>query len=191
MVTYPIYRVDECLSVARFEGVDHIGRIPVREDCLDERGELVLVNCAADQLLPCLLVGVDSDGWIGEAVRMLRTIMTRRGGINIHEHKVRRAFDKSEVVIGGQDPWWWTVLVGLYVERRGPGGDHGIRWRGEVEEKTESSWTRGFHVIPRALAKLGLIGTVSPQLPESKCHRTIACTRTPGFVPLSVVGARV
>ena len=114
-MTYPIDHVDKGLSVAGLERIDHIGRFPVREDCLDERRELIAGNGAADQLLPCLLVGVESGGWIGEIVRMLCRTKMRRGlrrerattaqgrsaGIDIHEHKVRRAFDEFEVVIRG------------------------------------------------------------------------------------------
>ena len=103
MVTYTIYHVDEGLSVALLERIGHFDRLPVREDCLDKRGELILGNCAADQLLPALLVGVDGDGCIGEMV--------------IHKHRVRRALGKSEVSIGGQDRWlyWGTIFVGLPV----------------------------------------------------------------------------
>ena len=74
-MTHPIYHVDKGLSVALLEKIDHIDHLPVREDCLDERGELILGNCTVDQLLPCLFVGVDRDGWIGEIVT--------------HKHRVR------------------------------------------------------------------------------------------------------
>ena len=78
-VTYPIYHVDKCLSVALLEGIDYVGRLLAREDCLDKRGELVLWNCVADQALPQLFMWVENDGWIRRVVRALPGIKTRRG----------------------------------------------------------------------------------------------------------------
>ena len=58
-------------------------------------------DCAADQLLPCLLVGVDNDGHIREIV-------------NRTKHGMHRTPGKSEVIIGGRDRrWCWgTIFVG-------------------------------------------------------------------------------
>jgi len=80
-VTYPIYHVDKCLSVAALEGIDHVRRRPAREDCLNKRGEFtfILRNSVADQVLPRLFMGVERDGLIGGIVRALRRIKTRRG----------------------------------------------------------------------------------------------------------------
>ena len=61
-MTYPIYDVDKGLSITRLGRIDDICRLPVREDRFDKQRELIVGSCAADQLLPCLLVGVDSDG---------------------------------------------------------------------------------------------------------------------------------
>ena len=103
MVTCPIHHVDEGLCVARLETIGHINRLPVGEDCLDKRWELILGNYATDQLSPCLLVRVDGNGWIGEMAT--------------HKHRMWLAFGKSEVTIGGRDRWlcWGTIFVDLPV----------------------------------------------------------------------------
>ena len=80
-VTYPIYYVDKCPRVALSETVNNIGRLPGREDCLDEGREFILGNSAIDQASQasplCLLAGVDSDGWIGGIVRVPYRVETR------------------------------------------------------------------------------------------------------------------
>lgn len=68
-MTYPICYVDEGLSVSLLKTVYHIGRVPIRKNFPDEGGEFFLGDGVADQPLQCLLVGVDSDGWIGGVVR--------------------------------------------------------------------------------------------------------------------------
>ena len=70
MVTYSIYYIDKCLSVATLETINPLNRLPVREDHLDEGGELILWNGTADQLSPCLFVGANGDGWIEGIVCM-------------------------------------------------------------------------------------------------------------------------
>ena len=66
-----IYHVDNGLSVALLERINHTRRLPVREDCLDERDKLIPGNCGVDQPLPWLFTGVDGGGWIREIVRTL------------------------------------------------------------------------------------------------------------------------
>jgi hypothetical protein len=46
VITYLVDNVDKGLSVA---SSDHIGRVPVREDCLDKRDSFILRNGTADQ----------------------------------------------------------------------------------------------------------------------------------------------
>ena len=77
-MTYPIYNVDKGLGITPLKTINHLGHLPIREDCLDERGEFVLGGRVADQALPCLLMRVDSDGWIGEIDCMMCRIKTRR-----------------------------------------------------------------------------------------------------------------
>ena len=59
---YPIYHINEGLSIALLEVVNNICYLLVREDCVDEGGEFILGSGVADQLLPGLLAGADSDG---------------------------------------------------------------------------------------------------------------------------------
>lgn len=129
MVTHPIDHVDNDLCVARLKRIDHNGCLPIREDCLDEREELILGNGAADQPPPCLLVGVDGDRWIGKIVHMRCRIKIRQGlgkgrativrgcsaGVDIGRYRLRCVFNMSEVVIGGPALWlcWGTRFVSL------------------------------------------------------------------------------
>ena len=69
-MTYPIYYVNEGLSVVPSEAVNHLSRPPVRKDCLDEGEEFILGNGVVDQALPYLLAGVGGDGWIGGIAHM-------------------------------------------------------------------------------------------------------------------------
>ena len=70
VVTYLIYYIDKGLSVATLEIINHLNRFPVREYCLDKRGEFIVWNGTADQPSPCLLVGANRDGWIEGIVCM-------------------------------------------------------------------------------------------------------------------------
>ena len=45
---YPVYHIDERLSVAPAEVTDHLDLVPAREDCLDERDDFVGEEGAAD-----------------------------------------------------------------------------------------------------------------------------------------------
>lgn len=59
---YPIYHIDEGLSVALLEVVNNICYLLVQKDCVNEGVEFILGNSVADQSLPGLLAGADSDG---------------------------------------------------------------------------------------------------------------------------------
>ena len=81
MVTYPVDYIDKGLGGDPQKTIDHIGDLLIREDRLNEGGELIPGNGTADQIdqaLPCLLIGVDTrNGWIGRIVHTPRKIMTR------------------------------------------------------------------------------------------------------------------
>ena len=77
-MTYPIYYVDDGLSIALLETINRIGCLLVREDRLYKRGEFTLGNRAADQALPRLLVRVSDDRWTGGVVHILCRIKVRQ-----------------------------------------------------------------------------------------------------------------
>ena len=105
MVTYPIYYIDKGLSLTPLKAVDHLGRLPVREDCLDERREFILGNGRADQALPRLFTGFGNDRWMWGIGCMLYRIKTRQEcAIIVHdlftnESRMFGVFEKTEVLI--------------------------------------------------------------------------------------------
>jgi len=63
VVTYRIDRVDKGLGVAPSETTDHLGRLPARADCLNERDSFTLASSTADQGLQRSFTRVEGEGW--------------------------------------------------------------------------------------------------------------------------------